>query len=75
MSSDETNPFDDENGKFLVLLNARGQYSLWPGFARVPAGWSIEAGPDSRAACIDFVEMRWGPALRPGASMMDGQTL
>jgi MbtH protein len=73
MSSDETNPFDDENGTFLVLLNARGQYSLWPDFAPVPAGWHVEAGPDSRAVCLQFVEERWGSALRPG-SVTSGQS-
>lgn len=68
MSSDDVNPFDDENSTFLVLRNAHGQYSLWPDFAPVPAGWGVEAGPDSRAVCLDFVEERWGPALRPGAA-------
>lgn len=75
MSAEETNPFDDENGSFFVLLNKRGQYSLWPGFASIPAGWSVEAGPDSRAACVRFVEERWGPALRPGSTVATGQTL
>ncbi len=69
MSSDEVNPFDDENGTFLVLRNAHGQYSLWPDFAPVPTGWHIVSGPDSRAACTEFVEEHWGPALRPGAAM------
>jgi hypothetical protein len=27
-----TNPFDDENGTFIVLLDDEGQYSLWPTF-------------------------------------------
>ena len=28
-----TNPFDDEDGSFLVVRNDEGQYSLWPEFA------------------------------------------
>jgi MbtH protein len=25
-----TNPFDDENATYVVLVNQEGQYSLWP---------------------------------------------
>jgi MbtH protein len=35
-----TNPFEDENGDFLVLINDEGQHSLWPGFREIPGGWS-----------------------------------
>ncbi|MEU6753945.1 MbtH family protein, partial [Spirillospora sp. NPDC046719] len=35
-----TNPFDDPDGTFLVLVNAEGQHSLWPEFADVPSGWT-----------------------------------
>ena len=27
-----TNPFEDENGTYVVLINDEGQYSLWPDF-------------------------------------------
>ena len=30
-----SNPFDDENGSFLVLVNDEEQHSLWPAFADV----------------------------------------
>ena len=75
MSADETNPFDDENSIFVVLLNERGQYSLWPDFAPVPAGWHVEAGPESRAVCVQFVEERWGAALRPGFAVSEQPTV
>ncbi|MBI0375551.1 MbtH family protein, partial [Streptomyces albiflaviniger] len=50
-----TNPFDDENGSFLVLLNGEGQYSLWPAFAEVPAGWRVVFGEDARKNCLDYI--------------------
>ncbi|MDT5206197.1 MAG: MbtH protein, partial [Mycobacterium sp.] len=28
-----TNPFDDDNGTFVVLVNDEDQHSLWPTFA------------------------------------------
>ncbi|WP_238009495.1 MbtH family protein [Dactylosporangium sp. AC04546] len=54
-----TNPFDDESGTFLVLVNDEGQHSLWPTFAVVPAGWTATHGPDSRESCLAYVEANW----------------
>ncbi|GIM89167.1 MbtH family protein [Paractinoplanes toevensis] len=54
-----TNPFEDEDGRYLVLVNDEGQHSLWPAFADVPAGWTVAFGEDSRAACLDYVEKNW----------------
>lgn len=54
-----TNPFDDEDGTFLVLVNDEGQHSLWPSFAEVPAGWSVVHGEDTRAASLAYIEENW----------------
>ncbi len=54
-----TNPFDDESGTFVVLINGEEQHSLWPAFADVPAGWRVVYGEASRAACLDYVEQSW----------------
>ncbi|CAL9322832.1 MULTISPECIES: MbtH family protein [Streptomyces] len=59
-----TNPFDDTDGRFLVLVNDEGQHSLWPSFARVPGGWTTVFGEDSRDACLAYVEANWTD-LRP----------
>lgn len=53
------NPFDDDSGRFFVLLNAERQYSLWPVFAAVPTGWEIVFGEASRQECLDFIERTW----------------
>ena len=45
-----TNPFDDENGRFFVLVNDENQHSLWPTFSDIPAGWTKVFGEDSREA-------------------------
>ncbi|GAA1466682.1 MbtH family NRPS accessory protein [Nocardiopsis exhalans] len=57
-------PFDDIEGSFLVLVNDEDQHSLWPGFARVPAGWTPVHGPVSRDGALDFVNTHWSD-LRP----------
>ncbi|MFI9239251.1 MbtH family protein [Streptomyces sp. NPDC053079] len=53
------NPFDDQEGTFLVLVNDEEQYSLWPAFAEVPRGWAVALTETTRAACVDFVTTRW----------------
>ena len=54
-----TNPFEDENGEFLVLVNEEQQYSLWPTFREVPAGWSAVGPRGSRQECLDYIEVNW----------------
>ncbi len=61
-----TNPFDDENGIFHVLINDEGQHSLWPSFVDVPQGWTIIHKADSRAACLDFINRNWTD-MRPNS--------
>ena len=53
------NPFDDDDGSFLVLVNDEEQHSLWPTFADVPAGWRVVYGEADRAACLDYIEQNW----------------
>lgn len=59
-----TNPFDDDNHCFVVLINDEEQHSLWPAFADVPAGWRVVYGETNRAACLDYIEQHW-PDIRP----------
>ena len=54
-----TNPFEDENGVYHVLINEEGQYSLWPSFKEVPQGWSVVKKSDTRAACLEFINENW----------------
>jgi MbtH protein len=63
-----TNPFDDAEGRFLVLVNDEDQHSLWPVFADVPAGWRVVFGAvpegETREDCLEYVETHWTD-LRP----------
>jgi MbtH protein len=61
-----TNPFDDEDGRFLVLRNDEGQYSLWPSSIDVPAGWDVAHEEDSRAAALQYIEDNWTD-MRPNS--------
>jgi MbtH protein len=59
MEDKVTNPFDDENGIYHVLINAEGQHSLWPSFIDVPEGWTIIHKSDNRAACLELIDKNW----------------
>lgn len=60
------NPFDDPEGTFLVLVNDENQHSLWPAFAEVPKGWNAVHGPESRTACLEYVDSHWTD-MRPAS--------
>jgi uncharacterized protein YbdZ (MbtH family) len=59
-----TNPFEDPQGRYVVLVNDEDQHSLWPSFVDVPAGWRTVFGEDNRDACLAYVEEHWTD-LRP----------
>ena len=54
-----TNPFEDPDAMYLVLINDEGQHSLWPVFADVPDGWEVIFGEAMRQECLDFIEKNW----------------
>ncbi|MGW0538457.1 MbtH family protein [Streptomyces sp. NPDC003032] len=54
-----TNPFEDNDGTYLVLVNDEGQYSLWPAFAEVPSGWNIELAETDRQSALDHINENW----------------
>ena len=55
-----TSPFDDEDGRFFVVVNAEDQHALWPAtLAVVPDGWTVVHGEDTRQACLDYVNEHW----------------
>ncbi len=62
-----TNPFEDENASYHVLVNDEGQHSLWPSFKEVPQGWTIVLRSDSRAACVAYINEHWTD-MRPKSS-------
>ena len=54
-----TNPFEDENGTYLVLVNDEDQHSLWPAFREIPAGWTAVGPKGKRQECLDWIEAHW----------------
>ncbi len=65
------NLFDDPDGTFVVLVNDEEQHSLWPATIEVPPGWSVAHEPDTRQACLDYIEVTWTD-LRPRSARLAG---
>ncbi|GAB2537504.1 MbtH family protein [Nocardia heshunensis] len=66
-----TNPFDNEDGRFRVLVNEEGQHSLWPDFAPVPDGWHV-VYDGTKPDCLEYVESHWVD-MRP-QSLIDAES-
>ena len=54
-----TNPFEDTDATYLVLVNDENQHSLWPARLDVPAGWRVAHREDTRDACLAYIETNW----------------
>ncbi|MYT11467.1 MbtH protein [Streptomyces sp. SceaMP-e96] len=54
-----SNPFEDPDGTYLVLINDEGQHSLWPSFVVVPAGWRTVLEESSRDAALEYIDTHW----------------
>jgi len=53
---DAVDPFDDPDGRYVVLVNQERQRSLWPTFVPVPPGWSVVYGEADLRGCLDFLD-------------------
>ncbi|GHG16145.1 MULTISPECIES: MbtH family protein [Streptomyces] len=61
-----SNPFEDPEGTYLVLVNDEGQYSLWPAFVEVPEGWSTALAATTRDAALEHINTHWTD-MRPAS--------
>ncbi|WP_428510425.1 MbtH family protein [Roseateles sp.] len=48
-----------ESDQFIVVINAEGQYSLWPAGRPVPAGWEARTGAGTKAESLAYVDAHW----------------
>ena len=69
-----TNPFENDNYTYKVLINEEGQYSLWPAFLDVPISWNIVYEEASRQSCLEYVEYNWKD-LNPKSNQVREKTL
>jgi MbtH protein len=64
-TTDRTAMFeDDDERRYLVVRNVRGQFSVWPTDRDVPAGWTAEGVTGTKAECLHHIDQVWTD-LRP----------
>ncbi|MER6531794.1 MbtH family protein [Streptomyces sp. NPDC001508] len=54
-----SNPFENAEGTYFVLVNHEGQHSLWPVHIDVPEGWSVAFGEAGRDECLTYIDENW----------------
>lgn len=47
------------NKKYLVVVNALGQYSIWDCLKKLPAGWFPVGEAAAKAECLERIEVMW----------------
>jgi MbtH protein len=53
------NPFENDEIDYRVLVNERGEHSLWPAFREIPQGWSAVGVTGRRQECLGWIETHW----------------
>ncbi|ELX11423.1 hypothetical protein Jab_1c00030 [Janthinobacterium sp. HH01] len=45
---------------YQVVVNDEEQYSIWPAYRDLPAGWRATGPqPGPKQACLDYIETHW----------------
>ncbi|MEU3624590.1 MbtH family protein [Amycolatopsis coloradensis] len=53
-------PDDDEDDtRYTVVVNHEEQYSIWPTYREVPAGWREVGVAGTKSECLAHVETVW----------------
>ena len=42
--------------EFMVEINDEGQYSIWPSYKSIPAGWRAEGKRGNKADCLAHID-------------------
>ena len=50
---------DESQEVFLVVVNDEEQYSIWPDYKQVPAGWREVGKSGPKQECLDYINETW----------------
>ena len=50
---------DSQIDRYIVLINAEEQYSLWPAAKSIPSGWAETGHEGDKASCMTYVDNHW----------------
>lgn len=51
--------WDVEGMIFKVVINHEEQYSIWPAYKEIPAGWNEAGKEGSKEECLKYIEEVW----------------
>lgn len=51
--------FDREDVVFQVVINDEEQYSIWPEYKEIPAGWRAIGPKGFKAQCLAYIDEVW----------------
>jgi MbtH protein len=49
----------DENSNFVVVVNHEEQYSIWPDYKAIPAGWREAGKSGKKDECLQWIDEVW----------------
>ena len=49
----------DESTRFVVVVNDEEQYSIWPEYKAIPAGWRAAGKSGLKDECLRWVDEVW----------------
>ncbi|HVW29991.1 MAG TPA: MbtH family NRPS accessory protein [Polyangiaceae bacterium] len=49
----------DEDTTFDVVINHEEQYSIWPSYKEVPAGWRTVGKQGKKPECLAYIDQVW----------------
>ncbi|MFM0046438.1 MbtH family protein [Paraburkholderia sediminicola] len=49
----------DENTVYNVVVNHEDQYSIWPTYKNLPAGWNTAGKQGTKAECLAYIDEVW----------------
>lgn len=50
---------DNPNTEFTVVINEQEQYSIWPTYHAVPAGWKEVGVVGNKEQCLAHIKTTW----------------
>lgn len=51
--------FDRDDVTFTVVVNHEEQYSIWPEYKEIPAGWRAVGKTGFKKDCLAYIEEVW----------------
>jgi MbtH protein len=50
---------DEDSAIYNVVINHEEQYSIWPDYRSIPAGWSAVGKTGNKSDCLAYIDEVW----------------